>query len=215
MSNGASAAPPANLRRVESPAASTLVGLTAKFEDLQTVLKCCERLVSELAADGEPDDVTIEAVWTVALLSYGRCFSTTGTDGTALTEDDLTGALSNTDVLDWHKVLLQLRDHHGDPAINPREQFSVGVSQNADGTANGIALTSARQPLVDDLTVRQTGAIAFALSGLVNDRIAAQQGKVFGELQDASKEDLDELDLLDVAEPELPPDQGAEQPPVQ
>ena len=49
------------------------------------------------------------------------------------------------------------------------------MTQDANGAASGVAITSARQPLVDDLTVRQTGAIAYALSGLVNERIEAQQ----------------------------------------
>jgi hypothetical protein len=156
--------------------------------------------VSELAAgDGEPDDVLVEAVWTVALLSYARCFSA-GDTGTALTEDDLTATQSQGEVLDWHKILLQLRDHHAHPTANPRERFSVGVAQDPNGAANGVAVTSARQPLVDALTVRQTGAIAFALSGLVNDRISAQQEKVFGEVKHTPKADLDKLARLDVAQ---------------
>ena len=31
----------------------------------------------------------------------------------------------------WHKVLLQLRDRYADPAVNPREAFSVGAAQGA------------------------------------------------------------------------------------
>lgn len=146
-------------------------------------------------------DVVVEALWTVALLSYARCFADRE-GAAALTEDDLTAALANTDVLDWHHVLLQLRDHYADPAVNPREQFSVGVAQDPSGAPGGVAITSARQPLVDDLTVRQTGAIAFALSGLVNDRIAAQQQQVFGELEHATKEELDALEQMDFAAPD-------------
>ena len=65
------------------------------------------------------------------------------------------------------------------------------MAQDEDGTASGVAITSARQPLVDDLTVRQTGAIAYALSGLVNERIEAEQQQVFDDLLTRSKEDLD------------------------
>ena len=200
MTNSVPTAPPAALRLLDTASASALVELLATFEDLQTVLRCCERLVSELAdGDGEPDDILVEAVWTVALLSYARCFSA-GEAGTALTEDDLTMTQSHGNVLDWHKILLQLRDHYVDPTANPRERFSVGVAQDPNGAANGVAVTSARQPLVDDLTVRQTGAIAFALSGLVNDRITAQQEKVFGEVKHTPKADLDKLARLDVAQ---------------
>ena len=65
-----------------------------------------------------------------------------------------------------------------------------------------MAITSTRQPLVDDLTVRQTGAIAFALTGLVNDRIEAQQQKVFHQLKNVSKADLEKLEEVAVAQPE-------------
>ncbi len=105
-------------------------------------------------------------------------------------------------MLDWHRVLLQLRAHYADATVNPREQFSVGIAQNTDGAADGIAITSARQPLVDDLTVRQTGAIAYTLSGLVNERITAQQAQVFTELKDTPASELNALDLLEVAQPD-------------
>ncbi len=194
--------PPALVRRLDTGSASTLSALTARFEDLQTVLRCCERLVAALpAGDGEPDDILVESVWTVALLSYARCFSPDEA-GTALSEEDLTATQTHEEVLDWHKVLLQLRDHYADPTVNPRERFSVGVAQDPSGAASGVAITSTRQPLVDDLTVRQTGAIAFALSALVNDRIAAAQEKLFGELEDTSKADLDRLEQIDVARPD-------------
>lgn len=226
--NGASAGPPGTLRRLNSGSASALADLNARFEDLQTVLRCCERLMTELAAgSGEPDEspegaeaaakpgkpgdaeappgehreVVIEAVWTVALLSYARCFAA-GQPGTALAEADLTAAKLSDDVLDWHKVLLQLRDHYADPVVNPRERFSVVVTQDPSGSASGIGITSARQPLVDELTVRQTGAIAYALSRLVNDRIGAMQAVVFGELEDMPKAELDKLDRLEVSSPD-------------
>lgn len=192
------------LRRLDSGSATTLVNLLATFEDLQMVLRCCERLMSELGA-GDPDDVAIEGVWTTALLSYARCFSTD--DARApLTEDDLTDTLSNSDVLDWHRVLLQLREHYAHPAVNPREQFSVGVAQDADGTAGGIGVASARQPSVDDITVRQTGAIAFGLSKMVNDRIADQQATVFDEVKDLSQADLNKLPRVDLAPSDDPSD---------
>lgn len=196
--------PPTVLRRLDSGGATTLVHLLATFEDLQMVLRCCERLMSELGA-GDSDDVAIEAVWTTAVLSYARCFSTDG-GRAALTEDDLTVTMSNTDVLDWHRVLLQLREHYAHPADNPRERFSVGVAQAADGTAGGIGVASAKQPSVDDITVRQTGAIAFGLSKMVNDRIADQQATVFDEVKDLGKAELDRLPRLEVAPPDDPPD---------
>ncbi|MEP6815324.1 MAG: hypothetical protein ABI873_07230 [Marmoricola sp.] len=199
--NGAPPEPPAVVRRLGSESSATLVALVETFEDLQMVLRCCERLVQDLApAEGQPDVVPVEAVWTMALLSYARCF-TAGEAGVALTEEDLKTAQPSGDVLEWHQVLLQLRDHYTDPSANPRERFSVGATQDASGAATGVAITSARQPLVDDLTVRQTGAIAYALSSLVNGRIEAQQEQVFAELKNLTKADLDKLSQLDLAQP--------------
>ena len=158
--NGNGSAPPETMRRLADPAALALAELVEVFDDLQTVLRCCERLVEELEGDGETDEVVVEAVWTTALLSYGRCFTATG-EGVALSEDDVRTTHTNGDeVVKWHRLLRSLRDHYADPAVNPRERFSVGVTQAEDGSASGVGITSARQPLVDELTVRQTGAIA-------------------------------------------------------
>jgi hypothetical protein len=189
-------ATPAAVRRLDTPDAQALADLAAIFEDLQTVLRCCERLVSELAS--EPDDVTLEAFWTMAVLSYTRCFSSRAS-GTGLTPDDVTETGINGDVLGWHKVLMQLRDHYADPAVNPREGFSVGVSQDDEGRANGIAVTSASPPRVDDLTVRQTGAITYGLVRIVDQRIAARQEVVFNALTPMTKAELDKLPLVEVS----------------
>lgn len=199
MTNDLDIAPPAAVRRLDTPDAVALADLAAIFEDLQTVLRCCERLVSELGSgQGDPDDLSLEAFWTMAVLSYTRCFSTRAS-GTGLTPDDVTATGLNGDVLGWHQVLLQLRDHYADPALNPREGFSVGVSQDSDGKANGIAVTSASPPRVDDVTVRQTGAITFALSRVVDQRIAARQEVVFAALGPMTKDELDKLPLVEVA----------------
>ncbi len=190
---------PAVVRRLDSTTAMAMADLAAIFEDLQTTLRCCERLVSELASgEAEPDGLTLEAFWTTAVLSYARCFSHRES-GTNLTSDDVTATGLAGDVLGWHQVLLQLRDHYADPAVNPRETFSVGVSQDPQGKPNGVAVTSSKQPTLDDLTVRQTGAIAFALTRIVDRRIAEHQDAVFSELGKMTKSQLDRLQIVEVA----------------
>ena len=68
---------PAVVRRLDSTSAMAMADLAAIFEDLQTTLRCCERLMSELAAgEAKPDDLTLEAFWTTAMLSYARCSRT-------------------------------------------------------------------------------------------------------------------------------------------
>jgi hypothetical protein len=197
MTNDIDTAPLAAVRRIDSFDALALADHAAIFEDLQTVLRCCERLVAELGSP-HPDDLALEAFWTMAVLSYTRCFSTRAS-GAGLTPEDVTATGINGDLLGWHEVLIQLRDHYTDSVVNPREQFSVGVAQDADGKANGIAVTSAPQPRVDEVTVRQTGAIAYALSHAVDDRIGKRQEAVFASLAPMTKADLDKLPLVEVA----------------
>ena len=73
------------------------------------------------------------------------------------------------------------------------------MSQDADGKANGVAVTSLKQPTLDDLTVRQTGAIAFELTRIVDRRIAEHQHAIFGELGTMTKSELDRLQVVEVA----------------
>jgi len=216
--DGTTVGPPPVVRRVGSPAATALADLCAVFEDLQTVLRCCEVLVASLAVGavgaGGPaargsDPVTTEAVWTTALLSYARCFSA-GEDegdsrhGAVLTEDDVAATQTGAEALEWHRVLLRLRDHYAHPSVNPRERFSVGVAQGVDGAAAGVAITSIRQPLVDDVTVRQMGAVAYALSTEVDARIGTGQERLFEHLKEVPPAELDELPTLDVALSDAP-----------
>ncbi|UIJ56902.1 hypothetical protein LWP59_22325 [Amycolatopsis acidiphila] len=187
---------PATVRRLVTPAAEALADLASIFNDLQTVLRCCERLVRELA--GRPDDVVVEGVWTTALISYARCF-TGGARGMGLTEDDVRSIELPGEVLEWHKVLRQLRKHYADPATNPRERYEVGAATSADGRVGGIAITGVPQPPLDEVTVRQTGALAYRLSALVDRRISEHQERVLAAANALSPADLGRLELIEVS----------------
>jgi len=206
---GAVADRPAEVRHLATPAALALADLAGVFDDLQTVLNCCERLMAQLARPGpaelasplgEPDDLALEAYWTTAVLAYGRCFAA-GARGIGLTTDDVTETGLPGDVVGWHKVLEQIRGHYADPAVNPRESFSVGATRDASGAATGIAVTSTPRPRLDDVTVRQTGALAYELTRIVDNRIAEQQKVIFTALQAMSGQELDALPLLEIVEP--------------
>jgi hypothetical protein len=189
---------PAAVRRLTTPAAQDLAGLASIFDDLQTVLRCCERLVAEIDSGGESaDDLALEVFWTTAVLSYTRCF-TSAAKRTRLTSEDVKATNLPGDVLGWHHMLQQLREHYVDCAVNPRETLSVGVSQDPDGHPNGIAVTAAPRPRVDDITVRKTGAIAYELSRIVDRRIAELQDVVYGAAQSMTAEQLDQLTVLDL-----------------
>jgi hypothetical protein len=193
-------ATPAAVRRLDSPAAAALADLAALFDDLQTVLRCCERLVELLGPDRpEPDDLALEALWTTALLSYVRCFEPRES-GVRLGEQDVRDTGLPGDVVGWHQMLLRLRAHQADRIANPRERFSVGVSQGEDGRAAGIAVVSTRQPNVDDVTVRQTGAVAYALSRVVDQRIGEQQRAVASATGPMTRAELEALPTVPLAD---------------
>ncbi len=199
MPNTAPTRPPTSLRRLETPGATQLAVLAETFEELQTVLRCCERLMTEL--EGDPvDEVVVEAVWTLALLAYARSFSARPS-GAVLDENDLIQTHPDSNVLEWHHVLLRLRDHHAHEFSDPRETFSVGVAQNADGTPSAVGISSVRTAQVDAVTVRQTGAIAYALCTLVDKRIAEQQQAVFAETENIPVDELNKLTELEVVTP--------------
>ena len=188
---------PASMRRLDTPAARALAGLAATLDDLQTVLRCCERLLTELGAD-EPDDLVAESLWTTALLSYDRCF--TGEDANAaLTDDDLAGTSLRGEVREWHAVLRELRGHYADPAGNPRARFSVGAVRDDDGAAAGIAITATERARLDAVTVRQTGALAYQLAELVERRVGEQQERVREAAATLSAAELDRLPRVDLA----------------
>ena len=189
------------VRTLRSPAALALADLAALFEDLQTVLACCERLMAEVGRPGGGDELTLEAHWATAVLSYARCF-TPGTRGVGLTEADVAATGLAGDVVGWHQVLMQLRDRYADPGVNPRESFSVGVSLDSTGHAEGIAVASARQPRLDEVSVHQTGAIAYVLSRVVDERLAAQQAVVFAAVAAMTRPALEQLPVLHLVLPD-------------
>ena len=211
-------ATPTSLRRVESAEASRLAGLVEAYDDIQTALRCFERLVTLLGGDAGggvspaaaamKDEVGIESIWTLALLCYARAFAEKE-GGAVLTEDDLVepagmeskgdGADGEREVVRWHRVLMHLRDHHTNPVVNPREVYTVGVAQGENDEVTAVAVTSVREPLVDLTAVRQAGAIAFPLGGVLDERIGSAQKEILETVRTLSKEELGALEVIEVA----------------
>jgi hypothetical protein len=191
-SNGAA---PSSVRRLDGDEATELAGLAAVFDDLQYALRCCEHLVGALARP-DADPALVEALWTGVLVAYARAFSARTK---ILTEDDLAELKLDGDVVDFHRLLLRLRDHYASRHVDPRETFTIGVAQKNNGTAAGVAVVGAQQPRVDDTTVRQLGRIAYGLSGLVDARMQATQQKVHVVAQGMDAARLAALPLVDVS----------------
>lgn len=186
---------------MNTPESTELANTASIFEDLQFVLKCCEQLVARLA-DPAPDDVVCHALWTSALIAYTRCFSI-GRKRGGLTEQDLAALELRGEVLEWHKMLRQMRDHLTSPSANPRERFVIGAALDAEGRAAGVAIVATPLPEVDELAVRQTGRLALELSKLVDRRMGEQQQSVFAAARAMSAQLLSALPevRLDSAKP--------------
>jgi hypothetical protein len=192
-SNGA----PNAVRRLDGQEAGELAALSAVFDDLQYVLRCCEHLVGALAAP-DADPALVEALWTGALVAYTRSFSARTK---VLTDGDLDELKLQGDVAAFHRALLRLRDLYASRHVNPRETYTIGVAQKNNGTAAGVAVIGAPQPRVDDTSVRQLGRIAYGLSGLVDARMQAAQQQVHLVAQQLDARRLAALPLVDVQVP--------------
>lgn len=197
-------APALTARQLGSPAALALADLAAIFDDLQFVLGCCERLVAELGRGAARDEVVIEALWVAALNAYARCFRA-GDRGMGLSVADLKDTGLKGDLVEWHALLGRLRGFLIEGATNPRETFSVGASQSAEGKVDGIVITSVTQPRVDETTVRQTGRLAFELSKVLDERIKKHQQTVFTAAQGLPADTLNGYPPMDVVVPPDPP----------
>ena len=181
--NGATAAAPSTVRRLDGEEAAELAGLAAVFEDLQYVLRCCEHLVTALNSPEtgpvrvDTDTALVEALWSGALIGYVRCFSGRAA---VLSDTDLAELGLDGDVGEFHSMIKKLRDHYASRHVNPRESFTIGAAQANDGRPTGVAVISTPRPIVDDTTVRLLGRVAYALSGLVDARMQAAQNRVLG-----------------------------------
>lgn len=195
--------PPDTVRQLQTPAALALGDLAAIFEDLTTVVGCCEKILMELTrSEASTSDIIVGSLWTTALISYRRCFSP-GPRGMGLTEADVEAIGLQGEVVKWHNMLEKLRAHYVEAGATSRETFLVGVSEDPDGHANGIAITSAPRPQLDETTVRQTGHLAFELSRLVDERIKEHQETVYNAARDMSADALSSLPVVQVATPEF------------
>lgn len=200
--NGATPTAPSSVRRLDGAEATELAALAAVFEDLQYVLRCCEHLVTALGSPGvgpvqvETDGALVEALWTGALVGYVRCFS----GRTAvLTDKDVSDLELEGEVIELHDGLKKLRDHYASRHVNPRETFTIGAAQAADGTAAGVAVVSTPSPPVEDATVRLLGRIAYALSALVDARMQKAQNDVRGRAAAMTAAELNGQPLVELS----------------
>ncbi len=178
---------------LDVPSAQILADQASIIADLQFVMECCKRLLTELAKPEEDRDAVVpQALWSAALVAYARCFGKGKRFGLA-TEDVRTLPLQG-EVMKYHKWVIEERNKLTVHPANPFEATKVGAALSPPGQAQrrveGIAVLSTSHVLVDDTGVRQLGGLASELAKQTAEKAQGQQDSV---LADAQQLNIDSL----------------------
>ena len=178
---------------IDVPSAHVLADQASIISELQFVMDCCKRLLADLAQPEEERDPLMPlALWSSAVLAYGRCFSK-GKRFT-LSNDDVRNLPLHGAVMKFHQWILEERDKLAARAANPAEGAKVGAAlsppEQKDGRVEGIVIFASSREVVDDTGVRQLGGLASELAKVTADKAQEQQDVV---LKDAQQLNLDSL----------------------
>lgn len=158
--------------------AAQLGDLSLVLLDLRSVIELCRRLGSELdKPETDRDNVTIEALWTAALVKYVRCF-TSGKRG----ELDATVFEGVDGALDTHQYFKNMRDKHVAHSVNPFEGVGVRIllsGELEECVAEGIAVLQHRLVCTDREGVRTLERLACLAQRNVRDRCHALKDDLF------------------------------------
>ena len=178
---------------IDVPSAQVLADQASIISELQFVMDCCKRLLADLAKpEEERDQLMPLALWSSAVLAYGRCFSK-GKRFT-LSNDDVRNLPLHGAVMKFHQWILEERDKLAARAANPAEGAKVGAAlsppEQKDRRVEGIVIFASSHEVVDDTGVRQLGGLASELAKQTAEMAQEQQDVV---LKDAQQLDLDSL----------------------
>jgi hypothetical protein len=178
---------------LDMPSAHVLADQASTIQDLQFVMDCCKRLLTELAKpEDERDAVVPQALWSSALVAYARCFGKGGRSG--LATDDVRNLPLQGAVMKFHKWVIEERNKLTAHPANPFEGAKVGAALSEPGQAErrveGVAIFSANRVLIDAIGVRQLGGLASELAKQTAEKAQKQQDLV---LADAQQLNLDRL----------------------
>jgi hypothetical protein len=178
---------------LDMPSAHVLADQASTIQELQFVMDCCKRLLTELAKpEDERDQVLPLALWSSAVLAYGRCFSKG--KRFALANEDVRNLPLHGAVMKFHTWVLEERDKLAARAPNPAEGAKVGAAlsppEQKDRRVEGIVIFASSHEVVDDIGVRQLGGLASELAKQTSEKAQEQQDVV---LKDAQQLNLDSL----------------------
>jgi hypothetical protein len=178
---------------LDLPSARILAGQASVIQDLQFVMDCCKRLLTELARPEEDrDGVVPQALWSSAVVAYARCFGRGRRFG--LSMEDVRNLPLHGAVMKFHKWVIEERNKVTARPADPFEAAKVGAALSSPGQAErrveGIAIFSAGHVLVDVIGVRQLGGLASELAKHIAEKAQEQQDSV---LADAQQLNIDSL----------------------
>jgi hypothetical protein len=177
---------------IDIASAQVLADYASILQDLQFVMECCKRLLTELAApEDDRDPVVPQALWSAALVAYARCFGTGRRFGLAA---DQSALQRQGEVMKYHQWLTDERKRNIAHSSRPFEAARVGAVLSQPGAAKrrvqGIAVLSISHVLVDETGVRQLGGLAAELAKQTAGKAQEQQDVV---LADVQRLDIDRL----------------------
>ena len=115
------------------------------MQDLQFVIDACRRFVAE-CQKAPRDDLVLEALWTSAVVKYGRCFAT----GKRFRLDSDVFVNAPDGAPKAHKFFRDMRDKHVAHSVNPFEEACVGLvfSGRDAQPQNAVAVSFVSRKLV-------------------------------------------------------------------
>jgi len=191
--DGTSPQVPALTVALDIPSARILADQASIIQDLQFVMDCCMRLLTELDKPEEDrDGVVPQALWSSALVAYARCFGQGGRPG--LATEDVSNLPLQGAVMKFHIWVIEERDKLIAQPADPFEAAKIGAALSPPGQkerrVEGIAIFSASRVLIDAVGVRQLGGLASELAKQTAEKAQEQQDSV---LTDAQQLDMGSL----------------------
>jgi hypothetical protein len=189
---------------LDTPSAQVLADQASIINDLQFVMDCCKRLLTELARPQEErDGVVPQALWSSALVAYARCFSEDRRSGLAI--DDVHNLPLQGAVMKFHTwVIGECRKLTAPPA-EPYEAVTIGAALAPPGQkkrrVEGIAVFSTSRVLIDVIGVRQLGGLASELAKQTAQKAEKQQDVVLIDAQQLNLDTLYESPPLNTEQP--------------
>ena len=171
---------------LDMPSAQILADQTSVIQDLQFVMDCCKRLLTELARPEEDRDGVVPlALWSSALLAYARCFGEDRRSGLAV--EDVRNLPLQGAVMTFHEWVIEERDKLTEHPSDPFESAKIGAALSPAGQkeqrVEGIAIFSTSRVLIDVTGVRQLGGLASELAKQTAGKAQRQQDAVLSDAQ--------------------------------